>query len=282
MATQPKSLPGPVSDRDPEGRMTFTQHLGELRTRLLHACAAIAVTFFLAYYFSNPLIELIQAPLMPGEVQYDAEGKPIEDVRNSIKWITLSPLEGFLVKIKVALYGSIVLTSPFLLYQLCGFIFPGLTGRERQVVQSVILGCTVLGLAGAALAYWGVLPIVLVYISQFVPPLVETQFQLSVTINLICKGILGFTIAFQFPMVVLILVYMGVLTPNVLKANRKIAIVVIVVASALLTPPDPISLIMIAIPLVGLFELSIWASYLIVAHKAKALRDSASTGAKKE
>lgn len=282
MATQPKSLPGPVPDRDPEGRMTFTQHLGELRTRLLYACAAIAIAFFVAYIFSNPLIELIQAPLMPGEAQYDADGELIEDVRNNIKWITLTPLEGFLVKLKVALYGSVVLTFPFLLYQLCAFIFPGLTSRERQVGQTLIAGCSILGLAGAALAYWGVLPIVLVYVSQFVPPSVETQFRLSETINLIFKGILGFTLAFQFPMVVLMLVYMGVLTPNVLKANRKIAVVVIVVMSALLTPPDPISLFMIAVPLVGLYELSIWGSYLIVARKAKALRNSASTEAKKE
>jgi sec-independent protein translocase protein TatC len=263
MATQPKTLPGPAPD--PEARMTFTQHLGELRARLLRSCGVVGVAFFGAWFLSNSLIKLLQWPLLGLD----------------ITWTTLNPLEAFIVKLKVSLYGSIVVTLPYLLFELCAFIFPGLTAKERQAAKIMIAGCAVLGMAGASLAYWGVFPIVLPYVSQLTPDTVETQLRLNETIGLIFKGLLGFTMAFQFPMVVLVLVFLGILTPSALKAHRKIAILLIFVVAALLTPPDPISMMLLAVPLTVLYELSILGANVIVARKANALRKAASQDGEK-
>ena len=134
----------------------------------------------------------------------------------------------------------------------------------------VISGCVVLGFAGAAIAYWGVFPQVLPYLVKFAPDFVEVQLRLNETLSLIIKGILGFALAFQFPMIVLVLVYLGIMTPASLKSYRKIVIVGIFVAGALLTPPDPVSLIMISIPLVLLYEMSIWLSYIVIRRKKAA------------
>jgi sec-independent protein translocase protein TatC len=119
-------------------------------------------------------------------------------------------------------------------------------------------------------AYFGVFPFVLPYLAQFVPEDVNVQLRMNETISMIVLGLLGFGIAFQFPMVVLILVYMGVLTPDTLRQYRKLVIVGLAVVSAMLTPPDPVSMCLMLVPLYLLYEGSIWVSYLVIRSQKKA------------
>lgn len=258
---------------NPEARMTFIEHLGELRTRIVRSSIAILIGLIFAYAVSDYIITAIASPLL-------GEGSPfaplpegveseMEDAAPKIQadWVTLNPIEGVLVRLKIALYAGIFLSLPFVLYQGCAFIFPGLRPSERRLVQVLLSGCAVLGIAGVIVAYFLVFPLVLPYLAKFSPEFVRVQLRMSETISLLLKGFVGFAIAFQFPMAVLVLVRLDLLTPKTLREQRKIAIVIIFGLSMLLTPPDPVSMVIMAGPLVLLYEGSIWASYLVQRRK---------------
>ncbi len=328
-----------VNVSDEELRMSFTEHLGELRDRLIRSAVAIAICAAVCYGFSSQIFEILAGPIKimereiagvdvvlpvpeatpdgtatpvepppvepevtdPSEiVKSVAEGKPIwltvntdetlllrlkivgktiEDLEVRAKaaqegldasWTVLNPMEPLIVTFKIAGYGGLFLAMPYVLYQLCAFIFPGLHPKERKAAQYLIAGCTVLAFAGVCVAYFGVFPFVLPYLAQFVPEDVNVQLRMNETISMIVLGLLGFGIAFQFPMVVLILVYLGVLTPDTLRQYRKIVIVGLAVVSALLTPPDPVSMTLMLVPLYLLYEGSIWVSYLVLRSQKKA------------
>ncbi|MBL7649559.1 MAG: twin-arginine translocase subunit TatC [Candidatus Hydrogenedentes bacterium] len=326
---------------DEELRMSFTEHLGELRDRLIRSAIAVAICAVICYLASDQIFEILAGPIKimereiagvdvlpepekapegsgetaapvesppaepevtdPAEiVKSVAEGHPvwltvntddslllrlkivgktIEDIRVQAKaaqggldasWTVLNPMEPLIVTFKIAGYGGLFLAMPYVLYQLCAFIFPGLHPKERKAAQYLIAGCTVLAFAGVCVAYFGVFPFVLPYLAQFVPEDVNVQLRMNETISMIVLGLLGFGIAFQFPMVVLILVYMGVLSPDTLRQYRKIVIVGLAVVSAMLTPPDPVSMTLMLVPLYLLYEGSIWVSYLVIRSQKKA------------
>lgn len=327
---------------DEELRMSFTEHLGELRDRLIRSAIAIAICAVICYLASEQIFEVLAGPIkvmereiagvdvlpepekapegsgetaapveppppVEPEVTDPAEivnsvaagkpvwltvntddslllrlkivGKTIEDIDVRVKaaqeglaasWTVLNPMEPLIVTFKIAGYGGLFLAMPYVLYQLCAFIFPGLHPKERKAAQYLIAGCTVLAFAGVCVAYFGVFPFVLPYLAQFVPEDVNVQLRMNETISMIVLGLLGFGIAFQFPMVVLILVYMGVLSPDTLRQYRKIVIVGLAIVSAMLTPPDPVSMTLMLVPLYLLYEGSIWVSYLVIRSQNKA------------
>jgi len=240
--------------------MTFTEHLRELRSRIIRSLLAVAVGFFICYGFSNTVFYIVARPLHP----FSEAG-----VLSDATWTTLNPLEGFLVKLKLAAYAGLILALPYVFYQLCAFVFPGLTSREKRMAWVLIGGCSILALGGAAVAYFGVFPLVLPYLLQWTPKGVQVQLRMSETVSLLLKGFLGFAVAFQFPMVVLTLVSLGVLNPSTLRRYRRFAIVAIAIISALFTPPDVLSMVIMMAPLILLFEISVWLSY-VVARKRKA------------
>jgi sec-independent protein translocase protein TatC len=275
---------------DDESRMSFTEHLGELRIRIIRAGVAVLVGAILCYILSNPIIEFLAYPISPIDMDDPSElfgspagGEGAETLDESgetsppkekLQWLVLNPLEIVFVKIKIAGYGGLFLAFPFVLYQICAFVFPGLKPKERRAVNMLIFGCAALAVAGVATAYIGVFPLVMPYIMLWVPDGVDTVLRLNETLGIIIKGIAAFAIAFQFPVVVLVLVYMDLLSPETLKKYRRVAIVGLAVAAAILTPPDPPSMIIMMAPLYLLYELSILLSYLIVRRK-KATGDQA-------
>lgn len=272
MTTEPQQIED-KSSGEVGARMTFTSHLSELRSRLIRSAFAIGAAFLLCYIFSNSLIVALSYPLRAlQETTIIEEGEEEGSVYQAgkISWVVLTPLEPILVKLKIAMYFGILLASPYLIYHVCGFIFPGLTADERRIARVLLIGSTGLATAGVAVAYWAVFPFVLPYLVTFVPDYVEITLRLNETLSLIIKGILGFAIAFQFPMVVLVLVYLGLLTPETLRQYRRLAIVGMFAGSALLTPPDPMSMIIMAMPLIMLYEVSILLSHFVVRRKKAA------------
>ena len=270
------ALPGPSipeQKSNVEGRMTFTEHLSELRTRLVRSGAVVIVGFVVSYGFSNWILEQMTKPLrvenalvmwlmnLTGMGPDHSAGAIPKAV---VKWVTLTPLETIFVKLKFGAYGGLLLASPYVLYHICGFIFPGLTSREKRVVQTLIAGCSVLAVFGASMAYYIVFPFVLPYMMAFTPDFAEAQLRLSDTLDLIFKGILAFAIGFQCPMAVLVLVWLDLLSPVTLKKYRRVAVVVILVIAMILTPPDPFTMIIMAIPLYLLYEISIVLSTIVV------------------
>lgn len=265
-----------------EKRMSFTEHLGELRTRIIRSCIALGVSVFVCYAFSNQIFELLAWPLTPlsahGVISIDtetggetAQGTPSAAVpqkaMDGVEWTVLNPLEFIVVKFKIAGYGGLLVALPFLLWQLCAFVFPGLYANERRIVQILITGCSGLAIIGVGVAYFGVFPLVLPYLLEWIPDWVQVQLRLNETLNIIVFLLFGFAAAFQFPMIVLILVYIGLLTPQALKQYRKVAIVGMAVLAAVLTPPDPFSMLIMLTPLVLLYEFSIWLSYIVIRRK---------------
>lgn len=262
---------------DTDNRMTFTEHLAELRGRLIRSVAVVVVCMGACFFAYHPIFNLLSRPLQPlieqGIVD-QAAGAGTAGPRAS--WQVLDPLEPFRVNLKLAAYCGLFLSLPYLVYQLCAFIFPGLTPKERRAALFMIVGCSVLTAAGLAVAYFGVFPLVLPYLAQYAPAMVELNLQLSRTVNTLLLGLLGFAIAFQFPMVVFILVYLDLLSPDTLKRWRRVAVVLLMVVSAFLTPPDPFSMLLMGGPLVLLYEASIWMAQALVWKRKRAARKRAS------
>lgn len=265
-----------------EKRMTFTEHLAELRIRIIHSGIAVIIAMVICYAFSNFILEGLQKPLTllkdwgivvfsdnetknnPENSSEKVESKPENKEKiDEIKMVVLNPFEIVILKIKVAGYGGLILALPYIIWQACAFIFPGLKPNERKLVKIILFGCSSLGIIGVIVAYFGVIPLVIPYLLQWIPPDWGIQLRANETISVIVLLLFGFALAFQFPMIILALVYLDLLSPDTLRKIRKYVIVGLSIVSAILTPPDPISMIIMLLPLVILYEISIWASYLI-------------------
>jgi len=286
-----------------EKRMSFTEHLGELRTRIIRVAIMLFASFIVGWGVSGYLFELLSGPIDSGIQRYVIEhpealgvappstetgsetgtataAPATEETKTGPRnyfWTTLTPMEAFIVYIRLAFYFSLVVSFPFILYQVCAFVFPGLHVTERRIVQVLIYGCSVLAVFGTVVAYVGILPFVMPYMIQYAPAGVLTQLQMAPTINLILVILAGFAVAFQFPMAVLILVHLGILTPKSLRSYRRLAIVAIAFVSAIFTPPEPLSMMVMMAPMVILYEISILVSYLVVWRRAKKDQSTAVT-----
>ena len=243
-----------------DARMTFTEHLGELRVRIIRAGIGVVVGIVICYIFSNTLFHMVARPLQKVVAAHGSATGSIP----SPTWIVLTPLEAFWVKMRLAGYGGLALAFPYILIQICGFIFPGLTPRERRAATILIVGGGCFALLGVCVAYFLLLPVALPALSAFLPEGVVQNFAMGTTVNIILMALGGFAVAFQFPMLAWTLVYLGLLTPATLKRYRRVAIVGQACLAAFLTPPDPISMMIMLIPLTLLYEISIWVSYLII------------------
>jgi sec-independent protein translocase protein TatC len=253
---------------NPDARMTFTEHLGELRTRIMRSGYALIAGFVICFAFSKTIYNILRQPLEAAEVV--VPGPNGEEIVKSVTWVTMTPMEPFFVYLKLATYGGLLFALPVILYQICRFVFPGLKKNEQKLVMFVLFGCTILGILGLCMAYFLVYPFVVPFLLKYTPENVDNLFRLADTLNIVIKGLFAFALAFQFPMVVLALVYLELLTPQALKQYRGMALVGLCIASAILTPADPISMIMMAVPLYLMYELCIWSSYIMLWRRKKA------------
>lgn len=265
-----------------EKRMTFTEHLAELRVRIIRSGIAVIIAMVICYAFSNSILEGLQKPLTllkdwgivvfsDNETKNNTENSSEQGENKSenkeksdgIKMVVLNPFEIVILKIKVAGYGGLILALPYIIWQACAFIFPGLKPNEKKLVKIILFGCSSLGIVGVIVAYFGVIPLVIPYLLQWIPPDWGIQLRANETISVIVLLLFGFALAFQFPMIILALVYLDLLSPETLRKIRKYVVVGLSIVSAILTPPDPISMVIMLLPLVILYEISIWVSYLI-------------------
>jgi len=259
-----------------EARMTFTEHLAELRTRIIYSGVWLVLACIVCYAFSNQLFNVIRAPLGPAatatSIEADGQSSPQKAPENEkkIEWFAGNILEPIMVRLKLAGMFGLLFSSPIIIYHACAFVFPGLTPGEKRVVRFLVLGCSALAITGVAVAYFGIFRYVLPYLIQWTPEGVVNRLRMDENVMLIIKALAAFALAFQFPMVVMVLVYMDLLSPSTLKKYRRIAIIGLAVVSSVLTPPDPISMIVMLVPLLALYEGSIWASYLVARRKKKA------------
>ena len=230
-------------------KLPLTSHLQELRKRLILSFVAVGVGFGICYGFSETLFDILAFPLL----RVMPQGGTL---------VFTSVAEAFFTYMKVGFIGGLILAFPFVLYQVWAFVAPGLYRHERRyVVPFVFLGSVFFGM-GILFCYFVVLPIgfkfLLGYATDFIKPMPSIKEYLSFSV----KFLLAFGIVFEFPVVLLLLAKIGVIDAKILARQRKYAILVIFIFAAVMTPPDVISQVLLALPLMGLYELSILLSRL--------------------
>ena len=227
---------------------SLVEHLGELRTRLLISLAAVAVGFVVAYIFHERLIEWMLEPLPP-------------ERRDDI--VTLGVTEPFTTSIKVSFYAALGLALPVLLWQAWSFFAPAMEESAQRIVAAFVALGTVLFVAGMAFSYFIAFPKALDFLTNFDSELYNTQIRASYYFSFASLMLLATALFFELPIFILGLVRLGVLDSAKLRRNRRFGIVAVVALAILLPTVDPVSLAFEAVPLLLLFEGSIWLSALM-------------------
>lgn len=219
------------------------EHLGELRTRLLIALIALVPAFALAFAFHEHLIGWL-IDLLP-------EGTPI---------VTLGVTEPFITSVKVSFYAAIAIVLPVLLWQTWAFLAPAVDEATQRVIGVFVFFGTLLFAAGVLFAYFVILPAALQFLVDYDSELYTQQIRASYYLSFVSLMLLATGLTFEMPLFILALVRLGVLSSARLRRNRRVGIVLMVVFAILLPTVDPVSLVFETVPLLVLFEASIWLS----------------------
>ena len=287
-------------------RAPLLDHLVELRSRLIICVLAMAIGFAICFAFSKQIYIFllhpfaIAAQLLAVENANHAQASGGMDIgrflsgtrdlflallglkevppapdADKLNLVFTAPLEFFFTKLKLAGFGAVVLTFPVLAWQVYGFVAPGLYKRERKAFVPFLLASPALFLLGAALVYYVILPFVLWFSlsQQIVDAQVSVQLlpKVSDYLSLGTTLLLAFGLCFQLPVVLTLLGMAGIVSSKALATGRRYAIVGVFVVAAVVTPPDPISQTMLALPIILLYEISIWCVRLI--EKRRRLED---------
>ena len=232
---------------------SFTSHFIELRSRLIKSIIFILVIFIISYTFADHIYNFL----------VETYANAVKDDETSRRLIFTALHETFITYLKVAFFAAIFLGSPILLIQIYKFIAPGLYKNEKKAILPYLISTPILFLLGGLLVYYLVMPLAIKFFLSFETTGSSTTLpiQLEAKVNeylsLIMRLIFAFGISFQLPILLNLLARTGVVNSNYLKKTRRYVIVIIFSVAAILTPPDPITQIGLAIPLLLLYELSI-------------------------
>jgi sec-independent protein translocase protein TatC len=222
--------------------LTLEEHLGELRTRILISLAAVAAAFAVTYGFRKTIIGWLKGPLPDGT-----------------QLITLSPGEAFNTSLTVSLYGALVIAIPILIWQVWAFLAPALEEHSQQAIVRLVVFATGLLLAGMAFGYWVVLPNGLDFLIGYDNDLYDTgQVRARDYFGFAAAVIAGLGILFELPIFILGLVRLGIMSADRLRRNRRIGVGLCIIGVVLLPGVDFVSMALQALPVLVLFEVSIW------------------------
>jgi len=292
-----------VDDEIEASRAPLLDHLIELRSRLIKCVIALLLAFIVCFYFSQPILLLMVHPytIAQGLVAVRAKAAPhglgfVDSIVNA--WtgardmflvligkqvapvapagtdlISTAPLEIFWTKVKLAAVGAVALSFPVLGQQIYAFVAPGLYKKERRAFLPFLIASPVLFVAGAALVYFMILPFVMWFAlhQQIVagPISVKLMSRISEYFDLVTALLLAFGLCFQLPVILTLLGMAGLVTSKMLMSGWRYAVVVVVVVAAIITPPDPISQILLSVPIVGLYFISVGCVWLIELRRKK-------------
>ena len=231
---------------DFEDRLTLVEHLDELRTRIIISIGSFAVAFALCFWQNSRLLDIANKPL-PGDLTP----------------ITFGVAEPFTTTVTISAYAAIVIALPVVLYQAYAFVLPALTTREKRVVVPFLMGVPILFVAGVVFGYFVVLPAATKFLLNFN----DTQFNIQIrakdyysffTLTLAVMGLI-----FQLPIGILAVTRLGIVTPEQLTQNRRYAYLVLLIVAMLLPGTDPVTMLIEAVPLILLYEVSIILAKLV-------------------
>ncbi len=233
-----------MADMKEDDKIPFTEHLEELRKRLIICFIAVGIGFVVSYCFKEKLFEVLTRPL-------------VSVMKNGETLIFTGLPEAFLAYLKVSLITGIGLASPVIMYQFWKFVAPGLYKKERRILIPVVLMSTVFFVGGALFGYFVVFPIGFKFFMSFATKTIRPLPSMREYLSFASTLLLAFGLVFELPLVITFMARLGIVTVPFLKKNRKYAILIAFIVAALLTPPDVGSQIMMALPLMVLYEISI-------------------------
>lgn len=245
-------------ERIEERRMPLIDHLIELRRRLFHSLIALLITFLICFYFANPIFDFLVEPLAA-----------LWEGEEERRLIYTALHEKFFTNIKVAFFAALFFSFPLVASQVWLFVAPGLYRNEKMAFLPFLVATPVLFLLGASMVYYIVMPVAWQFFASFqqfgaegaLP--IELLPKVGEYLSLVMRLIFAFGISFELPVLITLLARVGLATSDGLKSKRRYAIVLAFVAAAILTPPDPLSQISLAVPIVLLYEISILCARMI-------------------
>lgn len=252
-----------MNDEMEDEKQPLTSHLEELRTRLIRVLIAVGIGFFICYYFKDYLFTIITQPLV--------NALP----KNSHMIYTGLP-EAFFIYMKIAFFASLFLTSPYTFYQIWRFIAPGLYATEKRLIIPFVISSTFLFVSGILFGYYIALPpafeFFVAFSTDFLKPMISFREYLSFSL----KMLLAFGLSFEMPVFIYFMARLGMVNAKMLRKQRRYAILIIFVVAAILTPsPDAFSQILMAGPLMFLYEISIFLSKFAEKKRARAAAGNA-------
>ncbi|MFL2889310.1 MAG: twin-arginine translocase subunit TatC [Pelagibacteraceae bacterium] len=242
-----------------ENNSSFISHLTELRSRLLRSFIFLIIFFIFCYFFSEEIYSFLVKPYSTAVIENNLDRRLIFTALH----------EAFLTYLKVAFFASFFIASPIFLIQLWKFIAPGLYKNEKKALLPYLVATPILFLLGGLLVYYLIMPLAIKFFLSFESPAdinsiaIQLEAKVNEYLSLIMRLIFAFGISFQLPVILSLLARIGVVDSLYLKSRRKYVVVIIFALAAILTPPDPITQIGLALPLLILYELSIITVKLI-------------------
>jgi sec-independent protein translocase protein TatC len=230
----------------PEQQDTFISHLVELRDRLLRSLLAVGVVFVALFIYpgSGPLYDYLAAPLM-------------QALPEGAKMIATGVVTPFLVPVKVTAWVALMVALPYVLYQAWAFVAPGLYAHEKRLVLPLVVASTALFVVGIAFCYYFVFGKVFAFINSFAPQSITPAPDIEAYFSFVLTMFLAFGVTFEIPVVVVVLARAGIVSLEQLKAARPYVIVGAFVVAAIVTPPDVLSQLLLAIPMCALYEVGL-------------------------
>ncbi len=240
-----------TSASDPQAELSLTEHLAELRTRLIRSIAAVAVGFCVAYAFIEPIFAVLSKPLE-------------EVVPPGTSLIFTSYPEAFFTYLKLALTCGIFMASPVILHEIWAFVAPGLYPHEKKWALPFVVFSTIFFVGGALFGYIVVFPAAFNFLASYAGQDLKLLPSVSEYFSLTIKLLLGFGVAFELPIFMVFMALIGILDARMLRKNRKYALLIIFILAAIITPtPDVVNQCLLAAPLLVLYEISIFLVSII-------------------
>jgi len=239
-----------MEKRMQDRKMSLIGHMEELRRRLIICVLTVLACSIFNYFYSDKILAILKRPF-PHSLVF------------------IAPQEPFIIILKIALFGGIIFALPMITYQVLQFISSGLKKKEKRYLLFYTPFSLLLFLSGASFAYFLVIPVGLRFLLGFGGSSLEPMISISKYLSFITLMILAFGIVFELPLVFLFLARMGIVTPQFLAKKRKLFIIAIFVLAAILTPPDVFTQILLALPLVILYEVSILLTKIVVVHRGE-------------
>ncbi len=241
-----------------ERRMPLIDHLIELRRRLFHSLIALLVTFLICFYFANPIFDFLVEPLAA-----------LWEGEEERRLIYTALHEKFFTNIKVAFFAALFFSFPLIAAQVWMFVAPGLYKNEKGAFLPFLIATPILFLMGASMVYYIVMPVAWQFFASFQQFGAEGALPIELVprvgeyLSLVMRLIFAFGLSFELPVLITLLARVGLATSDGLKTKRRYAIVLAFVAAAILTPPDPLSQIGLAVPIILLYEISIICARMV-------------------